>query len=140
MWSWVKIRVAVLETAQLISYFCLGSFIPIILNHRRLYKTRARTLDLFFFSQFLTEKKLLINCIGRCFFPKIFPNSVFEPYFLDQGPFLNSELVGDFQTFDWISQWLELLKRKDEDGIRDFWPFLGHKFCFWTCDFSWTKR
>ena len=49
MWSWVKIRVAVLEAAQLISYFSIGSFIPIILNHRRLYKTRARTLDLFFF-------------------------------------------------------------------------------------------
>ena len=53
-------------------------------------------------------KELLSNGIVRDFFlQENFPNSAFEPYLLDQG-LLNSKLVGDFQTFDWISQWLEL--------------------------------
>jgi len=62
--------------------------------------------------------------LGDVFFPDFFPNSAFEPYLLDQGP-LPQEIVGDFQTFDRIFQWLELLKRKDEKGIIYFWPFLA---------------
>ena len=45
--------------------------------------------------------------MGGIFLQENFPNSAFEPYLLDQ-VLLNSKLVGDFQTFDWISQWQEL--------------------------------
>ena len=61
------------------------------------------------------------------FFPNFFPNSAFEPYLLDQGP-LNQNWLVTFKH-DWISQWLELLKRKDEEeSSMPIWLFLGHIF------------
>ena len=86
-------------------------------------------------NHFPTRKGVVDQLHWEIFFPHFFPNSVFEPYLSDQG-LLNSELVGDFQAFDGIPQWLELLKRKDEDGIIDF-LFLGHKCCFKKALFSW---
>ena len=63
--------------------------------------------------------------LGDVFFSTFLPKLGFRTLlFLDQGP-LNSELVGDFQTFDWISQWLELLKREDEEEYRGIIFLLG---------------
>ena len=76
-------------------------------------------------NHFLTRKGVVDHSHWEMFFfPDFLPNSALEPYLLDQGP-LTQKLVGDFQTFGRIFQWLELLNRKDEKGIIYFWLFLS---------------
>ena len=77
--------------------------------------------------------------LGDVFLQEIFPNLAFEPYHFELRAF-DSELVGDFQTFDRISQWLELLKRKDEEeSSMPIWLFLGHIFYLENFPFITTR-